>query len=60
MNEGNRTEISTMGEFGLIRRLTEDIKPEKAETKYGVGDEAAGLRVPNQQVLVNTDLHVEV
>lgn len=26
MHEGNRTEISTLGEFGLIKHLTQDIQ----------------------------------
>ena len=38
-----RTEIATLGEFGLIDRLTEGIKPENESTKYGVGDDAAVL-----------------
>ena len=38
MHEGNRTEISTLGEFGLIKHLTQDIKLQNPETKYGVGD----------------------
>ena len=37
MHEGNRTEIATLGEFGLIKRLTEDIKLENKESVYGVG-----------------------
>lgn len=41
MHEGNRTEISTLGEFGLIKHLTQDIKLQNPETKYGVGDDAA-------------------
>ena len=43
MHEGDRTEISTLGEFGLIKHLTEDIKLINAESKYGVGDDAAVL-----------------
>ena len=35
MHEGNRTEISTLGEFGLIKHLTQDIKLQNPETKYG-------------------------
>ena len=34
MHEGNRTEISTLGEFGLIKHLTEDIKLQNEESKY--------------------------
>lgn len=61
MHEGNRTEIATLGEFGLIKHLTEDIKPVNAETKYGIGDDAAVLdySAGNKQVLVTTDLLME-
>lgn len=61
MHEGNRTEIATLGEFGLIKHLTEDIKPVNAETKYGIGDDAAVLdySAKNKQVLVTTDLLME-
>ena len=31
-------EIAKLGEFGLIDRLTQDIKPQNTSTKYGVGD----------------------
>ena len=59
MQENNRTEISTIGEFGLIKRLTEHIQIQNAETKYGVGDDAAVLDFSNQQTLVTTDLLME-
>lgn len=61
MHEGNRTEIATLGEFGLIKHLTEDIKPVNAETKYGIDDDAAVLdySAENKQVLVTTDLLME-
>ena len=59
MHEGNRTEISTLGEFGLIKHLTEGIKLQNEESKYGVGDDAAVLEFKNQQVLVTTDLLME-
>lgn len=49
-----------MGEFGLIRRLTEDIKPENPSTIKGVGDDCAVLDYggPNR-VLVTTDMLME-
>ena len=59
MQENNRTEISTLGEFGLIKHLTENIKLQNPETKYGVGDDAAVLEFNNQQTLVTTDLLME-
>ena len=48
-----RTEIATLGEFGLIKHLTEGIKLENESSKYGVGDDAAVLSYPaDKQVLV--------
>ena len=41
MQETNRTEIATLGEFGLIKRLTENIQIQNPESKYGIGDDAA-------------------
>lgn len=59
MQETIRTEISTIGEFGLIKRLTEQIQLQNPESKYGVGDDAAVLEFGNQQTLVTTDLLME-
>lgn len=55
-----RTEISTLGEFGLIRRLTEDIELKNKSSRRGVGDDAAVLSYPaGMEVLVTTDLLME-
>ena len=59
MQEQKRTEIATLGEFGLIKHLTADIELKNAETKYGIGDDAAVLDTSNQQTLVTTDLLME-
>ena len=59
MQTNNRTEISTLGEFGLIKHLTQDIELTNAESIYGVGDDAAVLNMNNQQTLVTTDLLME-
>lgn len=59
MQETNRTEISTIGEFGLIKHLTQNIQLHNPETKYGVGDDAAVLEFNHQQTLVTTDLLME-
>ena len=59
MHEEERTEIATLGEFGLIRHLTQDIKPQNPETCYGIGDDAAVLDYQGKQVLVTTDLLME-
>lgn len=54
-----QTEISQLGEFGLIDRLTEGIEHVNASTVTGVGDDAAVLRYPDTEVLVSSDLLVE-
>jgi thiamine-monophosphate kinase len=55
-----RTEIATLGEFGLIDHLTEGIEKVNESTKYGIGDDAAVLQyAPEKEVLVTTDLLME-
>ena len=55
-----RTEIATLGEFGLIRHLTEGIELKNESSKYGVGDDAAVLSYPaDREVLMTTDLLLE-
>ena len=53
-------EIAELGEFGLIRRLTEELKTENPTTSKGVGDDCAVL-LPTEgtQTLVTTDLLME-
>lgn len=55
----SRTEIATMGEFGLIRHLTEDIKLKNESTLKGIGDDAAVLDYQDKLTLVTTDLLLE-
>jgi len=52
-------EIAKLGEFGLIDRLTTDIKPKNESTRYGVGDDCAVLHYPDSEVLVTTDMLME-
>ena len=54
-----RTEISTLGEFGLINHLTQNITLTNKSTLKGVGDDAAVLDYTDKQVLVTTDLLLE-
>ena len=54
-----KTEISTLGEFGLIRHLTKDIKPVQPSTQKGVGDDAAVINHKDKRTLVTTDLLLE-
>lgn len=55
----NRTEIATLGEFGLINHLTESVKLQNDSTLKGIGDDAAILDYKDKQVLVTTDLLLE-
>lgn len=54
-----QTEISSIGEFGLIDRVTEGLKPVNASTVTGVGDDCAVLRYHDSEVLVSTDMLLE-
>lgn len=53
------TDIAKLGEFGLIRHLTEGLKPTNQSTLYGVGDDCAVLHYPDSEVLVTTDMLME-
>ena len=59
MQETHRTEIASLGEFGLIKHLTEHIRLQNPESRYGVGDDAAVLDFAGKQTLVTTDLLME-
>ena len=52
-------DIGTIGEFGLISRLTGDVKPMQPSTLKGVGDDAAILRYGDAVLAVTTDMLVE-
>lgn len=53
-------EISELGEFGLIKHLTNEIKPINESTKKGVGDDCAVMQYADgNQVLVTTDMLME-
>lgn len=53
------TDISKLGEFGLIHHLTDNIKIKNESTVKGVGDDCAVLHYPNSEVLVTTDMLME-
>lgn len=53
------TAISSLGEFGLIRKLTDRLPIHHASTVKGVGDDAAVMHYGDQEVLVTTDLLLE-
>lgn len=58
MNE-QRTEISSLGEFGLIEHLTRNIELQNASSVVGVGDDAAVIDHFGRQTVVTTDLLLE-
>ena len=53
------TDISKLGEFGLIHYLTDNIKIKNESTVKGVGDDCAVLHYPDSEVLVTTDMLME-
>jgi len=54
-----RTQLSEVGEFGLIKLLSSKIKVENKSTLKGIGDDAAVLDFKDKHVVVSTDLLVE-
>ncbi len=54
-----RTEIASLGEFGLIEHLTRNIELQNASSVLGVGDDAAVIDHFGKQTVVTTDLLVE-
>lgn len=53
------TEISTLGEFGLIENLTKGVELKNPSSVKGVGDDAAVLHYGDKETLVTTDLLLE-
>ena len=54
-----RTPISSLGEFGLINHLTENVSVKHANTSLGIGDDAALIDMGDYYQAVSTDLLVE-
>ena len=55
----NTTPISSLGEFGLIDRLTKDLKCKNKSTIKGVGDDCAVFKGSKNYKLLSTDMLVE-
>ena len=55
----NRTEIASLGEFGLIEQLTKNIELQNASSILGVGDDAAVIDHFGKQTVITTDLLLE-
>ena len=54
-----RTEIGSLGEFGLIEHLTRNVEFQNASTVLGLGDDAAVLDHFGKQTVITTDMLVE-
>jgi thiamine-monophosphate kinase len=54
-----RTQLSDLGEFGLIDHLTKNFKINQKSTLKGIGDDAAVLEFNNKKIVVSTDLLIE-
>lgn len=54
-----RTEIATLGEFGLIDHLAKNIRITQPTTEKGIGDDAAVINNADKRTLVTTDLLLE-
>ena len=59
MEEIQRTEIATLGEFGLIDHLTKNFEIKNASTIVSVGDDAAVIDHFGKQTVVTTDMLLE-
>ncbi|HPE56923.1 MAG TPA: thiamine-phosphate kinase [Bacteroidales bacterium] len=59
IEDNQRTELSEIGEFGLIEVLTKGIEIQNKSTIKGVGDDAAVLHYGNKETLVTKDLLIE-
>lgn len=57
--KSGKNDISKLGEFGLIKRLTKEIKINQPSTIKGVGDDAAVLNYKKNKLVVTTDLLLE-
>lgn len=54
-----RTEVSSLGEFGLIDHLTRNHEIKQASTLLGIGDDAAVVDHFGKQTVISTDMLVE-
>ena len=60
MTTAKRTELSEIGEFGLIERLKGFLLPKSSNVIKSIGDDAAVCRIPDHNVqLISTDLLME-
>lgn len=54
-----RTELNTLGEFGLIDRISSKFSSQNSETIKGIGDDAAVVDIGDKYMLISTDMLLE-
>ena len=59
MRDETRTEISSLGEFGLIQRINKNVKTSLPDTVRGIGDDAAVVDAGEEFGLLTTDMLLE-
>lgn len=59
LEDKNRTELSDLGEFGLIDRIAKSVKTNQKSTIKGIGDDAAVIGSEELKTLISTDLLLE-
>lgn len=59
MSDNIRTEVTDLGEFGLIHHLTRNADTYHAGTIVGVGDDAAVIDHFGKQTVISTDMLIE-
>ena len=57
--ENNRTELSELGEFGLIDHLSKGIELHQGSSLLGIGDDAAVIDTNGQALVMTTDMLCE-
>ena len=55
----NLTPVNQLGEFGLIKHLTQSFESKNTSTLKAIGDDAAVLHIEDETVVVSTDMLVE-
>ena len=58
-NKNTRTELSSLGEFGLIEHISKSVQLQNAESIKGIGDDAALIDFGDYQTVVSTDMLAE-
>jgi thiamine-monophosphate kinase len=58
-NKEGRTELSDLGEFGLIEHISKSIELTNKESVKGIGDDAAVIDSGNESIVVSTDMLAE-